>query len=270
MSKIRPRPEYMITCHGRDLTDAEWGYRHRYNGDKALAAALNNSKKVVAISSFARRQIEALGVPADKIATISNGVDVARFSEEQGSTIRKLFNIPNEAQLLLSVGRNSKDKDYSTALTAFSETLKKHPQTYYLIVGEGAEKLVQLSRDLNCNERLRLSNGLFGKDLVAAYHEADVFVSSSVSELCPLVVLEALAAGLPQVVTNISGSQDIVENKKNGFIEEPKQPLKISQAIDLLLNNDRLRLEMAERNREKAKLFSWESISRQYLAHNST
>ena len=73
-------------------------------------------------------------------------------------------------------------------------------------------------------------------------------------------MLEAMAGGLPIVATNVGGPSEIVRNRENGFLVEPKNSEEIAEKVWQLLGNDELRKRISRNNKEKAKGYTWESI----------
>ena len=82
----------------------------------------------------------------------------------------------------------------------------------------------------------------------------------------PLVVLEAMASGRPAVVTNISGSQDLVFNEENGLVVEPNDIQGLAAALLRLLADEELQRSFSDSMLEYSERYSWESVSRSYLA----
>ena len=267
LSRIKPLPRFLVTCHGRDITDFDWGYRKRYGIDRQVACALNRSAGVVAISGHARKLMEEMGVDASKILDIPNGVDSERFQTKVDADIRHKLEIPRGAVVVLSVGRENVAKAYDTGIRAFAKLHARIPEAFYLIVGRGTEKWRSLASDLGVGKYVVFCEGLHGDELVGAYQQADVFFSPSVQEMFPLVVLEAMATGLPEVVTNISGSSDAIESGANGLVVEPGQVDEMADALGRLVENESLRRRFGQANLEKSRLYDWDRISKMYLEH---
>jgi glycosyltransferase involved in cell wall biosynthesis len=265
LSKMKPLPKYLITCHGQELTKFPWGFRNRYNIDNVLANALNDSIGAVAISSHARNLMLELGVMSNKIVEIPNGVDLERFRRKVLFNFRRRLEIPETSTVILSVGREHSQKAYDAGIRAFAHIAGENPDACYVILGQGTDKWHSLVADLQLQGRVVLCEGLQGDELIGAYQQADIFLSSSIWELMPLVVLEAMASGLPLVVTNVSGSQDLVQNGENGFVVEPGDIENMADNIKRLLLSRELRESFGNLNLTKAEGYSWDCISRRYL-----
>ena len=265
LADIQPSAPFIVTCHGADITDSFDGYRQRYSIDELLCHALNCSTGVVAVSSHSFRLLTELGVRAEKIAAVPNGVDVEMFRKKVEVDLRSRLMIPSGAVLILTVGRHSPAKDLETALRAFAKLSRAVNDVYYLIVGKGTESLYPLASELGIGKKVVFSGVLSGDDLVAAYQQSDIFFSSSRREFCPLVVLEAMAAGIPAVVTDVGGSQDLIRTGENGIVVEAGDPDSMSEALIQLAVNSGMRDGFGRRNIELSTTYRWEDISRRYL-----
>lgn len=269
LSKINPLPKFLITCHGGEITKFPWGWRERYKIEVPLTKALNKASGVVAISHQARILIEEMGVEPKKIIDIPNGVDLERFRRRIDSNIRRQLKIQDDQILILSVGREHPQKAYDIGLRAFSKVAKAYKDAVYLIVGGGTDKWRGLIDDLGLGSRVVLCQKLEGDELVSAYSGADIFFSPSRWELMPLVVLEAMASGLPLLVTDVSGSQDLVDDGENGFLVTPEQPDMIAEKLATLIENKTLRRTFGEENIKRSERNSWDVIADLYLKEMS-
>ena len=267
LARIRPLPRFLVTCHGSDIVKFHSCFRKRYEVDKQVACGLNKSAGAIAISSYARKLMEELGVESSHILDIPNGVDVEKFQTRVEVDIRSKLQIPDDAILILSLGANSEQKAFDKAIKGFAKLRSRVPNAYYLILGKGATKLRLLAEELGVDKEVILCDGLHGDELVGAYQQADIFFSSSVWEMLSLVVLEAMAAGLPQVVTNVSGSQDVIKDGINGFVVKPNAVDAMAEALYKLAMDKSLREEFGRKNIENSQLYSWDRISRLYLEY---
>jgi glycosyltransferase involved in cell wall biosynthesis len=256
---------FSITCHGPGLNVTPSGPRacYRYRIDPLLAKSMNNASAAVAISAHARSVMLDIGVIPEKIVQIPNGVDVGKFSEVSGFNLRAHFGIPERAKVLLSVGRESYAKAYDVALKAFSMIAER--DVYYVILGAGVSAWRPYAEELGCGDRVVTCEGLYGEELIGAYQQADVFTLPSIKELCPLVVPEAMAAGRAIVVTNVSGSQDMIAHGENGLVVEPGNAEALAGAWTSLLGDKALRIRMGEENLGRAPLYDWGDIALRHL-----
>lgn len=258
-------PPYLVTDHGPAVCTFSWGGRARYNFDDIIGECLNRATGVVAISTWARQQLQDLRVRPDKIVDIPNGADLERFGRRVDLNIRSKFNLPADSLLVLSVGRDHAQKAFDVGIKAFAQASIGIPEARYLILGRQTTRWQSLVDDLGCSGRVILCDGLYGDELVAAYQQADVFLSSSIFELCPLVVVEAMAGGCPAVVTNVSGSQDMIHTGENGIVVEPGDIPAMANALRQLLEQPELREQYSQAARQKSLQFGWDNIARQYL-----
>jgi glycosyltransferase involved in cell wall biosynthesis len=254
-----------ITCHGPGLNVTPKGPRARYHYriDPLLAKSMNRATAAVAISGHAGSVMREIGVAPERIVQIPNGVDLGKFSQVSAFNLRAQFDIPERAKVLLSVGRESYAKAYDVALQAFSKVADR--DVYYLILGKGVSKWRSHADALGCGERVMTCEGLYGDDLVGAYQQADLFTLPSIKELCPLVVPEAMAAGKPIVVTNVSGSQDMIVHGRNGLVVEPGDADALAEAWATMLGDPALSARMGEENLRLAPSYDWGAIAQRHL-----
>ena len=256
---------FSITCHGPALNVTPRGPRAKYNYkiDPLLARSMNNSVAAVAISSHAKEVMLDIGVKEEKIVQIPNGVDVEKFSIISSFNLREHFGLPKESKVILSVGRESYAKAYDVAIKAFSKV--KNKDVYYVVLGKGTSKWKEYAKELGCSENVITCEGLFGSDLIGVYQQADIFTLPSIKELCPLVVPEAMAAGRPIVVTNVSGSQDMIKSGENGFVVEPGNVEELAKAWMELIDDKSLQQKFSEANLKLAPLYDWGIIAQKHL-----
>jgi glycosyltransferase involved in cell wall biosynthesis len=267
LADIRPLPKFLVTCHGSELNKFDFGFRSKFNLDRTLALALNKSAGAIAISTHARKLMEELGVLPSKILDIPNGVDLERFQANVSVDARALLGVPPGALMILSVGREHPVKAYDAGLRAFARFTVRFPDAYYVILGKGTNRWAALAAELGVANRVVTCEGLHGDDLVASYQQADIFFSPSIWETMPLVVLEAMAAGCPQVVTNVSGSQDLVATGENGIVVEPGDIDAMAKALYELASSESQRTRLGSENLRRSQNYSWDKISRMYLEH---
>jgi glycosyltransferase involved in cell wall biosynthesis len=210
---------------------------------RALAAS---SDFVVGVSPAATSDLVAGGFPADRVATIPNGIDINRRVEP--AAVRAEFDL-EEAELLVSVGRYVEEKDYPTLVDAVGLLISKHPRLRALIVGEGPlDRALQKKIDDAGLEKIVKLTGL-RTDAIDIASAADVFVLSSVSEGLPLALLEAMAHGRAVVATRIGGIPDLIADGENGVLVPTADPAALAEAIGRVLDDPILRTRFGEAGR---------------------
>lgn len=212
------------------------------------------SDLIIFNSDAGRAHHQAKGFPASKALVIYNGIDTQLFKPqpEAGRLLRERLGIPDEALLIGHVARFDPVKDHTTFLKAAALVCEERPRARFLMVGDGpqayAARLRTLVEELGISERVIWAGACASMSEV--YSAFDVFASSSLSEGFPNVIGEAMACGVPCVVTNAGDSALIVG--ETGFVVAPQDAKALAQALGLCL--ERNITEMGERARERIVL----------------
>ncbi len=205
-------------------------------------------------------------VKKNKIITILNGIDPEKFypDPKKEQEIKKELNIEDNLPVLISVGRLTRAKGFFYLIKVVKKLGDKYPDIVLFVLGEGEErgKLEKQVRDLGLENNIFL---LGNKGNVNDYlNTADIFVSSSLWEGLPTVILEAMACQLPVVATDVGGTREMVKEACSGFLVEPKNPQVLSDKIDRLLSSPQ-KEKMGEQGREVVKgEFSLETMVDNY------
>jgi glycosyltransferase involved in cell wall biosynthesis len=216
--------------------------RHRLK-DKVERADL-----VVCISDFARSQLMAL-VDEDhwaKLRVVHCGVDPERFSAQRR-------NGREGALTLLSVGRLVRVKGQALLLEALSQLAAEGVPARLTIVGDGPKRrdLERLAHEHDVADRVTFAGSVGQDEIVSYYERADVFCLPSFGEGVPVVLMEAMAAGLPVVTTRIMGVPELVEDGVSGLLVAPGRADSLARAIRQLAESRDLRTNLGLAAREK-------------------
>ena len=193
---------------------------------------------IIANSQVGRDDYLAQGYPGQKMVVIPNGVDTARFDRdpEARRRIRCEWGVTEQDRVVGVVGRLSPIKDHSNFLRAAALLAKERKHVRFVCVGDGSAGYRQTLQVLA--EELGLVGSLIWnearEDMPAVYNALDVVVSSSYSEGLSNVIGEAMACGVPCVVTNVGDSAWVVGN--TGEVVPPKDPVALKNAIERLLD----------------------------------
>jgi glycosyltransferase involved in cell wall biosynthesis len=203
-----------------------------------------------------------------KIVTISNGIDVRRFQADgdKGRLLSSL-NIPSNARIVGTVGRLSPEKGHTVLLDAFACIKERCPNAFLILVGEGAEldSLLRHSADRGISESVRFLGAR--QDVPALLKAMDVFVLSSLWEGLPVVLLEAMAAGIPVVATMVGGVREVVESEREGLLVPASNPQALASAVIRLLDDHVVADQL--RNAAMSKVESQFSVGRMVHAYEA-
>ena len=179
----------------------------------------NMCTSVIAPSLSIARMIKRRGVMTP-VVEIPTGVDVGFFSEGQRGQFRKEFQIPQDAFVIGHLGRLAPEKNLIFLARAISDAMEDLPNSRFLVVGKGPieKEIVRIFRKKGFEDRLTMAGKQTGSGLRDAYHAMDLFVFASKSETQGMVLIEAMAAGLPVIAIDAPGAREVVSNSENGIL----------------------------------------------------
>jgi phosphatidylinositol alpha-mannosyltransferase len=199
---------------------------------------------------------------------IPNGIDYQRFAALDIPPIERFWDgRPN----ILYVGRLDKRKGFRHLLRAFPYIKEKVPDARLIVVGafDDSDKapFIRYAR-ANGLRSVHFVGYVSRADLPRYYRTADLFCAPSTGfESFGIVLLEAMAAGLPIVASNIAGYRLVLTDGEEGRLVAPEEPTAIAEACVQLLSNPELRGCMGERGRLTAAQYDWTYIATQVLAY---
>ncbi len=200
------------------------------------------------------------------------GVDADRFgAPDRGACraeIRARHGIGESEFLLLFVGMNFEVKGLGAIISAVAKAGRERPEAgvKLLVVGRGdEEKYRQLARSLGAEDAVRFAGTVTG-GLERYYRAADLFAMLSGFDTFGMVVLEAMAAGLPVVVSPMVGAKDLVEEGANGFVTaSPDDDATLTRAIGLLADPE-TRIRMGDAAQQTARGCGWDRVAERTVA----
>jgi L-malate glycosyltransferase len=211
--------------------------------------------------------IENEGISSETVDVVYNGIPLDKYTSKNGqrAAVRDELGVSSDAFVVVQVARLDPIKDHASALRCFAQVAAGHPPARFLIVGDGPErsKIVGLVRSLGLTDRVTLLGTR--SDVHRILSAADVFLLTSKSEGIPLTVIEAMAARLPVVATNVGGMSEVVENERTGLLAPAAHDALLAQCIIRLAENAPLRESMGHHGRQRAEaMFSEDEMVRQY------
>jgi glycosyltransferase involved in cell wall biosynthesis len=213
----------------------------------------NVFNKTICVSNAVRNSlVNTYGFPARRTVTVTNGVSTSTFvpSKVDGAAVRARLGVGSEEFLLVCAARLVEAKGIDILLHAVSRVVRQGVSCRCIIVGDGPLK-ERLLHEANC---LGLSDYVFfegfQKDVRPYLQAASAFILTSHLEGLPLSVLEAMACGLPCIVTNVGGSAEAVKHQITGLVIPPESLDEAESAILYLATHPHERAEMASKARE--------------------
>ena len=235
----RVRVAWGIRSSNMNLKDYDWLMRVSYRVERWFSRFAD----LIIVNSYAGLDYAAgQGYPSDKMVVIPNGVDTDRFKpdREAGKRVRSEWGVTDEQILIGLVGRIDPMKDHATFLKAAALLATEHHNLAFACIGRSREPHKSIL--MNSSEQLGLSDRLIWSDarndMHAVYNAFDVLVSSSsYGEGFSNVIGEAMACGVPCVVTDVGDSAMIVGDY--GEVVTPQDPQALKDAIERLLEKCR-------------------------------
>lgn len=217
-----------------------------------LKRVLRRSNQVVVFTEDQKQEVrQKYSVAANKITVIPNGVETQFFN----TAPRKLHSKPR----LLFVGRLNFQKNIPQLFEALRGISGKF-QTNIIGEGELKEELQKKAAALGL-KNLVFCGRIEGRKLLDSYRQADIFVLPSEREGMPLVLLEAMAMGLPIIATNVTGSRDVVQGRKNGLLVPHKDSNSLRLALLELGFDQQLYSKLHKNAYLMAQQYSWDKIA---------
>ncbi|WP_035618442.1 glycosyltransferase family 4 protein [Lacticigenium naphthae] len=194
------------------------------------------------------------------------GINLEKFkptSNYYRRYLRELYGYSEEDILLIYVAELSKNKNQTQAINMMKTLIEKFPQTKLLLVGDGDDhtRYSNMIHQMGLTKQVHLLG--YRKDIVNLMSLSDIAISTSRREGLPVNVMEAMAIGLPLVVTNCRGNRDLVQNGVNGYIVEIDNYETLEDKIIRLIQNDRLRTKFGKRSTRFISPYKIQNVNNQ-------
>lgn len=187
------------------------------------------------------------------------GIDVKAFSahQEEIQLSRCDIGIPEDKTFVLSVGELNKNKNHETVIRAIAEL----PDVHYVIAGTGCLKdyLWKVAKELDITDRVHLLG--FRKDVQVIYSLADIYCHPSFREGLSVAVMEAMAAGLPVVCSDIRGNEDLIDNGEGGILIKKPSVHAYVESLESLIQDRPIRIKMGNHNIRRIERYDIRNVN---------
>lgn len=221
--------------------------------------------EVIVNSNYMKNEIQRLfGLPFDKINVIPNGINLSNFTGiERDYDFRRQYAMDNE-KIILYVGRLVYEKGVQHLIAAMPKILSNYNDAKLIIAGRGGmmDELRAEASNLGLNDKIYFTGYLNSKQVQKMYKCADVAVFPSTYEPFGIVALEAMLAGVPTVVSDVGGLDEIVTHGVDGMKSYAGNANSIADSVTALLYDHQLATNVSKKAKQKVKdQFNWEKIA---------
>lgn len=240
---------FILTAWGSDILIAGKSKMKK----PLIKFALNRADLITCDAEHMEKAIIKLGVNSSKIKIIYFGIDTKKFSPgpKDENLIQKL-NIQN-CPTIISLRSLEPIYDLETLIKAIPLVLKEFPEAKFIVAGRGSEeeKLKSLAKNLKILESIRFVGWIPNEVLHQYLNSSDIYVSTSLSDAgISSSTAEAMACGLPVVITNTGENEKWVKDGENGYLITIKNPELLANKITTLIKDKDLRREFGRKSRE--------------------
>lgn len=223
---------------------------------------------IIALTSETAKEANSFGIPPKRIHILGNGIDINKFrpqSSKQQLLLKKKFGLENK-QIVIFVGRLSEQKDVKLLLKSWAESIAKINQDWILVLigfGPLQSELEKYANQLGINKRVKFVG--MQKNVEEWLSGSDIFIQSSRREGLSNTMLEAMSSGLPVIVTQVSGTTEIVKETGAGIVVPIGDANSLANAIIKMISSDLLRQQKGAISRKVIE--EKFSISKVALSH---
>jgi len=232
--------------------------RKKYNSPH-IKRILCVSEKIKEVTSPSIRNTNVLKV-------VYSGIDLDRFKEcHDKKILRNLFKIPEENTIIGNVAALAPHKDYFTFVDTAEEILKKHPETTFLIIGQGSEKqkIAEYIFEKGLQNALIFTG--FRTDIPDILPELDIYLMTSETEGLGTSILDAYACEVPVVATRAGGIPEIVTHEKTGLLAEIKNPVQLANNVIRLIEDETLKNNLVKEAKKEILNFTRQQTARKTM-----
>jgi len=244
---------FIITAWGSDILIIPEARFTSMTKKPIAKYALRKADLITCDAEHMKLAMKRLGIAPEKITIIYFGVDTRKFSPgEKSEKLRAKLGI-HDSPAVISLRNLEPLFDIESLIRALPLVLKEVPESQFVIAGKGSEekRLRELAKSLGISDNVKFTGFIPNEELPQYLRTVDVCVSTSLSDAgIAASTAEAMACGLPVIITDVADNKKWVENGENGFLVPVKDPKSLAERIIYLLQNDDIRRKFGKINRK--------------------
>ena len=267
----------VLRCSGDDIQISDkfdYGVRRDKIINEQVIENYYKFDKLIAITQTVVDEYKKIDVATNKIKLIPNGVDYKRVSSSSILfDIYKRHDIPVLAKIILSVGRHHPKKNYSIIPEVMKYLSTNSCDVYWVIIGSGVKSVISNDLSEYIKDRIILVDELKvennkniqvpSDEMISYYKQADVFAMTSMLETFGIVLIEAMAAGLPIICFDVPGVIDVMDSKCGYICNSGDVDMFKVKLLEILSSDNRI---FSQESIKKSTNYSWDRISDIYLS----
>ena len=228
--------------------------------------------RVIAATDYEQRVLKQVyRVSPARVSVIPLGVDPERFHPGDRAAARAALDLPADEQIVLAVGRIEPLKGLDILIRAAAQVTDRSRLRLLIIGGDEQarpefDRLTTIAEEVGVEALVSFIGAVPHEELPDYYRAADLVVMPSFSESFGLVAVEAMACGVPVVVSRVGGLASTVADGRTGYLVPWRCPEPFAEKIELLLLNEPLRDALGAAGVERMRDFSWESVADRLVA----
>jgi glycosyltransferase involved in cell wall biosynthesis len=230
------------------------------------ALALRRFARIVAVSEQVKRDMTVRSIPPSRIEVIGNGIDPEDPDLRcERVAARQCLGLNDDDFVIGNVARLTTEKDHARLIEAVAVLQPAVPNIRLVIVGDGPERaaLEELARQKHLDGAVRFTGNT--DNARRCYPAFDIFALPSLNEGLPMVLLEAMAAGVPVIASSVGAVPRVVQHEKNGLLISPGDTYQLVQALRRLAADPDLRAELSRQGADRVRNdFSSQVMARRY------
>ena len=222
---------------------------------------IQSSDVITTVSKSITQELREYYLNSKSINVVENGVDEKFFYPKKEKSEKTM-------KYAIFVGRIDREKGLFDLVECGRYIRRERPELNFIIAGKGRDlkKLINKIKKIGLQDKFIFLGQVEKDNLVKLYQNATFFIFPSYHEGLPSVILEAMSCGLPIIATDVRGNRDLIINGENGIIVPPKEPKKLAEAINSLLEDEKLMEYLGKNARDTIiKKYTWDIVAKKML-----